>query len=237
MRRRFRPPLWAWAAYVPLMALLLSLSAWQLQRGLVKQRLADEEARPPETVEWQPTLATGISPPVRARLEGRYHPGIWLLLDNQSHARKPGHHLIGFVETEEGYWLAVNRGWVPLVRERNHLPPYQMPEGWVQLEGLWRPLPTAGLRALSECPEKPSAPALVHYPDRAMLACLTGLPVADGLLYLDPDPADPLGVRDWSLVRAIPASRHFGYAAQWAVFALVLSTFFVLLNLRASSDE
>ena len=72
------------------------------------------------------------------------------------------------------------------------------------------------------------------YPTAATLGCLLDASVADGVLLLDPDDRHP-GVRAWSLTAAVPATRHFGYAAQWFMFAAVLTFFFVTLNLRVKA--
>ena len=101
-----------------------------------------------------------------------------------------------------------------------------------------RPSHALGLRlAAPPCQGvAPSAtPLIVQYPDIATLRCLTGLPLADGIVLQDPAAGDAL-VRDWTVGQAVPPTRHFGYAAQWFMFALVLSYFFVRLNLRNSRD-
>jgi surfeit locus 1 family protein len=232
--RRFRPPLWAWVGYLPLLLLLLLLGSWQLDRGLTKVGL-DEDAKAPQTTQpWSDDLVPQITPPLPVRLRGQYRPAPLLLLDNQSYARRPGVHLWAVFEPEQGPLVIVNQGWLPWSGGRDTLPslPPLVVDDVQSLEGLWRPLPRAGIAlAQVDCAPLTQSPLLVLYPTVETLGCLLGEPVADGMLLLTPDDQHP-GVREWSLTAAVPATRHFGYAAQWFMFAAVLTFFFVWLNLR-----
>lgn len=231
--RRFRPPLWAWLAYLPLMALLLSLGSWQLHRALTKVGLDSDAAQPMVTRDWEAGLAPQITPPLSVRIRGRYRDAPILLLDNQSYARRPGVHIWTLFEPEQGPLMVVNQGWVPWHGGRSQLPVLPAVPDDVEIVGLWRPLPRAGIAlAQAACQPAGEAPMLVLYPTAETLRCLSGEAVADGMLLLDPDEGHP-GVRAWSLTEAVPATRHFGYAAQWFMFGAVLSFFFIRLNLRA----
>jgi surfeit locus 1 family protein len=236
--RAWRAPFWAWAGYLPLIALLATLGVWQAQRGLGKQVLAEAEAATPEAVTWQPSLPARLAPTVLAEVQGRYLPGRWLLLDNQTFNRRPGYHLWSLFESDSGASLVVNRGWVPLHRERDRLPEFVFPSEPQTLRGYWRPLPQAGWSTSppAACTAA-TLPIIVQYPDIQTLRCITGEPLAEGVLLLLPDPQDPIGQREWSLTAGVPATRHFGYAAQWFTFALVLTYFFVTLNFRTRSHD
>lgn len=240
--RHWRAPWWAWSGYLPLIALLSALGLWQAQRGLAKQALAAAETRVSAAVPWQADLEARWAPAVLAEVRGHYLPGRWLLLDNQTAQRRPGYHLWGLFEAETADGgaavLLVSRGWVPLHREREALPHYPFPEGRQTLQGYWRPLPRAGLplRPATDCREA-VLPMIVQYPTIDTLRCLTGTALADGVLLLLPDAGDPVGLRAWSLTAGVPATRHFGYAAQWFTFALVLTYFFVTLNFRTRPHD
>lgn len=239
--RHWRAPLWAWAGYLPLIALLSALGVWQAQRGLAKQRLAEAETVQTEVLPWHPNLQARLAPAVLAEVRGRYLPGRWLLLDNQTAQRRPGYHLWGLFEAETvdgAALLLVNRGWVPLHRERETLPDYPFPQGRQTLQGYWRPLPRPGLSTAppDEC-RSSNLPMIVQYPVIETLRCLTDGALANGVLLLLPDAEDPVGLRDWSLTAGVPATRHFGYAAQWFTFALVLTYFFVTLNFRIKTHD
>lgn len=231
-RRRFRPPLWAWLGYLPLMALLVSLGSWQLNRGLTKAGLDSDAEQAPVTRDWEAGMPPQITPPLSVRVRGRYRETPILLLDNQSYSRRPGLHLWHVFEPEQGPLMVVNQGWLPWHGGRGLLPALPPVPNDGEVVGLWRPLPRAGIAlAQAACLPAGDEPLLVLYPTAETLACLTGELVADGMLLLNPDDGHP-GVRAWSLTEAVPATRHFGYAAQWFMFGAVLSFFFIGLNLR-----
>jgi surfeit locus 1 family protein len=236
--RRFRPRAWSVLAYLPVVALLVGLGTWQPQRGLQKLRLDQAIEQSQDEVDWHAQLRPRLDPPLRVTVAGVFRPQTRILLDGQSRQRRPGYHVWSVLETPDGGVLLVNRGWLPAPpgQEAPVLP--APPEGPHEIAGLWRPLPVPGLRlAAPPCQGvAPSAtPLIVQYPDIATLRCLTGLPLADGIVLQDPAAGDAL-VRDWTVGQAVPPTRHFGYAAQWFMFALVLSYFFVRLNLRNSRD-
>lgn len=239
--RQWHAPVWAWMGYLPLMVLLLSLGGWQAQRGLAKQELAEAEAATLTPVAWHPQLEAKLAPAVLAELRGHYLEGQWLLLDNQTFERRPGYHLWGLfaAETEAGIApVLVNRGWVPLHREREAIPNYPFPPGRQTLQGLWRPLPRAGMAvAMSTDCTKVDLPVILQYPRIETLRCISGLDVADGVFLLSPEADDPLGRRQWSLTAGVPATRHFGYSAQWFTFGLVLTYFFISLNFRKTAHD
>jgi surfeit locus 1 family protein len=232
MTLRFQPPLWAWGAYLPLLALLLALGGWQASRGLTKQTLDADAAAPLEMRPWNPDLAPRITPPLQVTVNGRYRDAPVLLLDNQSYQRRPGLHVWSVFEPAEGPLVMVSRGWVPWHGGRAQLPDLLPTPDDTVVTGLWRPLPRPGLTLLQPpCAPGTDGPQLVNYPQVDTLRCLLQAPVADGIILLPPDP-ERAEVRQWSLTEAVPATRHFGYAAQWFMFAAVLSFFFVRMNLR-----
>jgi cytochrome oxidase assembly protein ShyY1 len=108
-----------------------------------------------------------------------------------------------------------------------------VPQGEVEVRGLWRALPQPALRlSVDNCPVDAHFPHLVEYPTAEDLSCLVGSPVAPGELLLDPAAADGY-VREWSeITPGMPPERHYAYAAQWFAFCATLLVLFVTLNLR-----
>ncbi len=236
--RRFRPRAWSVLAYLPVVAILLGLGSWQTHRGLQKQGLDAALDRDQAPLVWHTGQAPRLDPPLRVRVAGQYLQAPVLLQDSQSYQRQPGYHLWQVFRAEDGTPLLVNRGWLAATAAHAVPPLPPAPVGPQSLQGLWRPLPVPGLRLTPPpCVGTVVAeqPLQVQYPDVERLRCLTGLSLPDGILLLDPS-ADTSLVRDWSVGQAVPPTRHFGYAAQWFMFALVLSYFFVRLNLRKPPD-
>lgn len=229
-RARFRPPAWAVVLAAAATAAFCSLGAWQLRRGLAKERvLASLEAHAvPEIALGAGSPPPDVLVPQPARARGRYLADRQLLEDGQSRDGVPGYHVWTPLQLGGGLVL-VDRGWVP-----RPPPALATPAGEVEIHGLWRrlPEPALRLRGATACPERKQFPLVVLFPQPEDLECLLGAPVAPGLLLLDP--RTPGGyVREWSLV-GFPPARHYGYAVQWFGLAAVTVFLFVKLNLRRS---
>lgn len=235
-RYRFRPPLWALAGTLLLGSALVSLGFWQYGRGQAKQQLLDLHA---ESGALAPTrLVAGLSPPPpgqmrRVVVEGEYLPGPGLLLDNQSHQRRPGAHAWSPFQLADGSRVLVDRGWLPLAEA-----PTPPPAGAQRLTGNWRALPRPGMRLGSQTLDCAAVGERLTYPTLEQLRCRLGPELREGLLELDP--AEPGGfVREWTPAGAdaVPPQRHYGYAAQWWAFAATLLILFIKLNLRRAPAE
>lgn len=234
MALRFRPPSWSWLAFLPTFGLLLTLGAWQIDRGQDKARLVEtlERAFVAPAVELETLLDRVPDAAVtRVAATGRFIPQRSLLLDNQGRDRQPGYHIWTPFELESGAWVIVDRGWVPRPAHREVAPETAAGEETRRLTGFWRSLPEPGLRlAAADC-ENPHFPVIVQYPSVGELVCLLERPVLDGLVLLDP--LEPEGfVREWSVGVEVPPERHYAYAAQWFAFAVTLLVLFVRWSLK-----
>lgn len=233
-RLRFHPPPWSVIALIPTLALLCALGTWQVHRGEQKRALLNALSAPESATALE--LSGRTPPPVgvqapRATARGAYDRERLMLLDNQSHERRPGYHVWSPLELEDGTWLIVNRGWAVQNPDRRQLPLFPPPAGAQLLSGHWRPLPRPGLElSVNNCIGD-TWPRVLQYPTAQDLSCILDAPVADGILLLDSAEADGL-VRDWGLPPALPPERHYAYAAQWYTFAATLLAIFVILNLK-----
>lgn len=231
----FKPPWWATLATIVIAAGMCALGYWQLQRGYDKvelqSRYVQAESRPVRNISAGSVADAAIIE--RARVQGRYDGTRQLLLDNQSHNRKPGYHVLTPLLMNDGSVAIVDRGWVPL-SQLGQSPAFAVPEDEVEIEALWRTLPMPAMRLeVNNCAGQ-GWPRIVQYPTIVELRCLYGEFVAEGLLLLDP--AVPGGfVRDWNRGAELSPTKNYAYAAQWFAFALTLIGIFVKLNLRRSS--
>src|SRR5262245_20908032 len=124
---RFRPPLWAWIAMLPMLALLLALGGWQVRRAQEKERLSADYTT--AAVQNPVELSAQSSPPhdvaaIAAQARGRYLSDRQLLLDNQSAHGRPGYHVWTPMRLARGGLIIVDRGWVPLNPDPGVLPEY-----------------------------------------------------------------------------------------------------------------
>ena len=232
----FRPPLWSVLATLLGCALLLLLGVWQVQRGQGKQALIDQYAAASAsvlTLRGDSSAGEGTVVPASAR--GTYLAQRQLLLDNQTHQRRPGYHVYTPLRLEQGGLVLVNRGWVPLADAQQPLPASTEA---IEVRGRWRTLPRAGLQLdQNACVPAHGVNQIVNYPSAEQLACLLGEPVAAGELLLDA--SQPGGyVRDWQAsFDEFPPQRHYAYAAQWFALAATVLAVFIKLNLKRKPDH
>lgn len=236
--RRWRAPWWAWLVLLPTLTLLTGLGLWQLQRAsdkeqMLAQRQAAGKGEGAElAAAGQPERLYGR----RVRAAGRYLDGRQILLDNQVWQGRAGYRVWTPLQLDDGRLVLVDRGWVPLGRNRAQTPQPEVPAGAQQVAGLWREWPEPGMRLEADdvCAQRPW-PRVLNYPPYEHVACQYAAPVIDGLVLLDEDAAGGFP-RDWDDV-GLPPARHIGYAVQWFAMALAVVVIFVVVNVRRKQDD
>lgn len=251
MPRRFRPPRWPWTLLtLAAVALFVSLGAWQYQRGLARaeQWRQFEQAGPAQ----QASAAQVAQLPrwSRVRVQGHWDAQRQFLLDNLSHDGAPGYEVLTVLRLADGGELLVNRGWMPFSGYRDRLPDVSIAgagvgagtgadaggdgaaEGApVELTGRLGMLPVAGLASGRQPPATGGSwPRLTSFPLHAQLEAARGSPLLPPVLLLDPA-SGPGYLRDWR-PPGVPPGRHFGYAAQWWMFAAAALVLYLVLNLK-----
>ncbi len=233
MGKVFRPRWWAAALVVVLGGVMVSMGLWQLGRGQAKvellERYENAAAKPLREI----TAGAWAEPGEveRAQARGRFDAGRQLLLDNQSHDRKPGYRVWTPMLLEHGGILVVDRGWVPSGGDRARLPALPAPEGEVTVTGYWRTVPEPGLRLEVDNCAPQAWPRIVQYPTVDELRCLYGEFVPGGVLLMEADVPGGF-VREWSSGPELSPSKHYAYAAQWFAFAGVLVILLLIFSFR-----
>lgn len=233
MPRRFRLPRWPWTLLtLAAVALFVSLGAWQYQRGQARaeQWRQFEQAGPAQ----QASAAQVAQLPrwSRVRVQGQWDAGRQFLLDNLSHDGAPGYEVLTVLRLADGGELLVNRGWMPFSGYRDRLPDVSIAgEAPVELTGRLGTLPVAGLASGRQPPAAEGPwPRLTSFPLHAQLEAARGSPLLPPVLLLDPA-SGPGYLRDWR-PPGVPPGRHFGYAAQWWMFAAAALVLYLVLNLK-----
>jgi cytochrome oxidase assembly protein ShyY1 len=233
--RRFAPSWPMTLLTLALLALFMSLGNWQWHRGVAKQATWEQFERPPAAGTATRQRLGDTARFEYVRLEGRYEPERQFLLDNRSHAGRPGYEVLTPFVLPDGQRLLVNRGWIPFTGYRDQLPDVAfVADAPTQIAGRLDDLPAAGL-ASGRAPPTTAAPwpKLTSFPTREELEAALGERIADRILLLDPQvPAGYL--REWSPPGLAP-DRHFSYAIQWWGFAVVLLVLYFGLNFRKVS--
>ena len=206
-------------AAIVLIPTFLALGYWQLQRAEEKRVLQAEYDRralgPPTHLGATPQAAEAL----RFRqivATGRYRPEHQVLIDNRVHRGVAGYHVVTPLQLEHSAnHVLVNRGWVALGSDRQHLPTINTPAGVVTVSGVATVPHEAGFR-LGET-ESPTQPVWQHL-DIERYARRLGAPLQPIVILLDARSDAGGFVREWTRLDAGIAV-HQGYAFQWFALA------------------
>jgi cytochrome oxidase assembly protein ShyY1 len=201
------------------------LGLWQWHKGRAREAERAAFARGAEQVLVLGADPVATLPPYqRVQVSGTLDGAHQFLLDNRSYRGNPGYEVLTPLTRPGGTALLVDRGWVPFSGSRARLPAIGVAApGAVTLSGRLASLPSAGL-ALGHAPPSAGAwPKVTSFPSLAELAAALGSPLEGRILLLDA--ASPQGyARDWQ-PPGLPPLRHFAYAINWWVFALMAVVF------------
>lgn len=151
-----------------------------------------------------------------ATARGRWLSAKTLFVDNKIHRSRPGYHVLTPLQLSGGEAVVlVNRGWVPAPRLRSELPPVSSPTGEVEISGVTRSFETR----IFELQETRPQGAVWQHVREAEFRQSSGLDALPVILLQTGADGDGM-VRDWGSAEN-PASKHYGYAAMWLVFALM----------------
>lgn len=227
-------------AYLCLLSLLLSLGAWQLRRSDEKQAFIKlEEQR----------LASGtlhLSANVEDDLDmlkyrhvtvnGSYDQAHQFLIDNQISDGKVGYYVLTpFILQGENKAVLINRGWVPLNKDRSILPDVPVDELQTIIAGRINSFPSVGIKlAGAEIPTD-TWPSVVQRVDSGILAKKLGYPLFSFQIELDQDL--PGGFkREWRTATIMSPEQHIGYAVQWFGLALTLTLIFIWYSIKKDNE-
>lgn len=238
--RHFRPHSIPTVVTLLLLALLLGLGFWQLDRAQQKRDLLAAFARRSEAPAVVLSALDPADPDNRYRrvvVRGHYDDAHQILLDNQIHGGRPGYHVYTpLLTAEPRAAILVNRGWVPLGESRAERPSLPVVEAAVTVHGRLAQPANPGIR-LGDALADPGWPKVVPYIDYPILGKVLGYPLSPAVVLLDPDA--PAGfVRDWHpAFGGFGPQRHVGYAVQWFALAITLVVIYVIVNLRHLPPE
>lgn len=155
-----------------------------------------------------------------ATARGRWLAEKTLFVDNKIHRSRAGYHVLTPLQLSASTSVVlVNRGWIAAPRLRSELPSVSSPTGEIEIAGVTRSFETRTFE-LQETQPLGAVWQHVREADYRRLSGLDALPVV--LLQTGAD-GDGL-VRDWDTPEN-PATRHYGYAAMWLVFALMAAAY------------
>ena len=211
-------------------ALFVYLGLWQLQRAEEKQQMLDTQQvqSHQQPLRWSP----GHILPVQyqsVRVRGTALP-VLLLLDNQHQQHLLGYDMIVPVLLDANQVVLIDYGWIAGDPSRATYPSMPIPQGRLNLIGqAYYPSNKSWL--LGSAVEYPRAGVfLLERMDVNSLRDLLHKSVYPFMIRLQPKGHQSL-VRDWPVISMSP-TRHYGYALQWFVMAVVLVILYVALNMK-----
>jgi surfeit locus 1 family protein len=208
-RRRLRIPALSTLA---MLAVLLFLGTWQVQRLLWKQALLAAIAaaeRAPAT-----PLGPDPAPLARVRAEGSFLPATALYSAEPRPGTTDGARLLAVLTRPGAPPVLVDRGWVPI-------PTPPLPPPPAAVEGYIRPPEPAG--AFTPAPDL--AAKRFYALDPAAIGPTLGIPnLAPYILVAMGDP----GLPDPARTLPRPTNNHLAYAITWYGLAIALLAIFAL---------
>lgn len=226
----FAPSRWPTLATVVMMALTFWLGQWQLHRADYKRALQsrfDHAAQePPIHVGKLPVDANTIELH-RVEADGEFEPKYQIYLDNRVYRDKPGFHVYAPLKlSHSDQYVLINRGWIPLGPDRQHLPKNRPPKGVQHIEGIATVPPGKLFELGTPDPHSPvwTTFLLRRYRDA------TKIPLQPIVILQMNDTHDGL-IRDWPRPDT-GVDKHLGYAFQWFSLCLALLVIYVTVNTR-----
>ncbi len=218
---------------IPSIIIMLGLGSWQLERMEWKENLiALLEARTSATpTSALPELVTQkdheFLPVV---LEGRFLHENEMLLQNRTHDKKAGMHVLTpFIRAEGGGAILVDRGWVPFeAAGPEHRMANQL-EGPLTIEGIIR-FPTGQSDFI---PDNNIEKNQWYFIDLDVMGKVASIDFAPFYIMASSDLGAaelPIGGQ-WKV--ALP-NNHLEYALTWYSLALILMVFYILFHRKKS---
>lgn len=211
-----------------MLALLVSAGFWQLRRADEKRAIAVEQAYRSQK---QDLVLTGdLDNPAeletiryrRASARGHYRGDRQYLLDNRTHNRVAGYHVLTpFQLRDSDVHVLVNRGWVPVGPDRRRLPDTTVSERDISEQGVIVAPPAAGLDLGPSGYDDGGWPRVVQRVDLARIQAQLGSPLLPFVLRQAPE-SEHGYVRAWETRSGLSPERHVGYAVQWFSLAAAL---------------
>lgn len=224
---------------LPVLAVLLGLGTWQVQRlawkSAILAELAAAQARPPVEAPASPL------PYAHLTATGRFRPQAEALLGLEVRGTTLGADLIAVLERPGAPPLLVDRGWVPV--EGGNI---ARPEGEVTVSGYARFTERRGAFTATDDPahrrfynfDLPAIAASLGARDAlpyALTVVTPGAPLAPSGLGAPPPPMrGPLP--DPASSFPAPGNPHLGYAITWFGLALAWVTIFLLWGRKRIRD-
>jgi surfeit locus 1 family protein len=224
---------WMTFCAVPVLAVLLGLGFWQLDRLEWKQAIIDQRtgrlALPPIDIGNVPISGWSNIEHRRIKIRGKFLHDREILLLNKVRNGQTGFELITPMILNPDVEVLVNRGWIPLAWSGTSELLRRRPTGVVERIGLLR---AGGKGGNPWIPNNEPARGQWYFTDVAQMAVKAGLENAKPyVIKLSPRPAlagYPKGLHTSHRIR----NKHLEYAITWFGLSATLIVIYVMYHIR-----
>ncbi len=230
-----RFPVWLTLFTVAIVAMLLALGFWQVQRlnwklDLIAARDAAIAANPLGVDDLRSADDPAAIDFHRARLEGMFLPGKEVHVYASSTDGKAGYHVLTPLLTPDGYTLLVNRGWVPPEKKDASARPDSLIAGPVVIAGIIRLPQGRGMFTPEDDPASNTAYAV----DPAAFAGNLGVAGMETRFYLvaDRDSTPSGGFPLGGQLKPGLKNNHLIYAITWFSTGIAVAIAFIFFLLQ-----
>lgn len=215
--------------YLVLVAILISLGFWQLDRAEQKTVFVKQQQFSANKSLLKLTAAVehGNIRYRKIEITGRYDSAHQYLIDNQIVNGRAGYFVMTPFKVDGlNQSVLVNRGWLALNKDRSVLPDISIEKLNATITGRINHFPVVGIRLAGvEIPTE-GWPSVVQVVDSQVLSKKSGYALFPFQIELDKHMNDGYN-RDWKKKSVMPPEKHVAYAVQWFGLALTLTVLFV----------
>ena len=226
--------------YLILVAILISLGFWQLDRADEKEQLLlkKHSSKAKERIKLSSLLDISVDD-LRYRkteINGQYDQQHQFLIDNQIYNGKAGYFVMTPYKIDGmNKAVLVNRGWIPLTKDRKILPDVTIFNVTKNVKGRINDFPVVGIQlAGAEIPTK-GWPSIVQVVDSEVLSRKLGYSLLPFQIELGVQMEDGYG-RDWKKKSVMLPEKHIAYAVQWFGLAFTLTVLFIGFNKKINEQ-
>jgi surfeit locus 1 family protein len=222
--------------FIGILPLLITLGMWQLNRAEEKRAyisLLEERMKAPVL-----NLSANSQEKIdqikyrNIELIGRYDSLHQFLIDNQIVDSKVGYFVLTpFLIQGGNKTVLVNRGWIPLGKNRHSLPDIVVSEKPTTITGRINSFPSVGIKMQGADIPIDVWPSTVQLVDTGVLEKKLRMALYPFQIELNKDQNNGY-IRQWHITTPIPPEKHIAYAVQWFALGITLTVLFISLNLK-----
>ncbi|CAA9891771.1 SURF1-like protein [Candidatus Methylobacter favarea] len=223
-------------AYLCLLPLLIALGIWQLGRSEEKREFLELEQRQAASEVLHLSPVSEDNPETlryrKVEVKGHYDNAHQFLIDNQVSEGKPGYFVMTPLVLEGAdKAVLVNRGWIPLNRDRSVLPNVEVKKLQATITGRINSFPRVGIKLAGAGIPTSTWPSVVQVVDSNILARKLGYPLFQFQVELDKHLPNGFK-REWRTTTLMLPEQHIAYAIQWFALALTLTIIFIWYSFK-----